>query len=314
MAEELPLVSIVTPSFNQGPFIEETILSVKNQTYPNIEHIVTDGGSTDNTLDILRKYEGIYNLHWVSEPDEGQSDAINKGWRRAKGEILGWLNSDDTYMPWAAEIAVESFSQYPDVSMVYGDAAIIDESGEVTRPQPGTEFSLKKLLCEGNIVPQQTAFFRKEVLDKVGYLDTKLFVEMDYDYWIRIALKLKAKYVPKLLASFRVCEGTKTVSLTYKAAPDFLYMFEKILSSPDLPEEAKALKRRAYSHAYYQAGLCYYAHRWMKESRRHLVKSAILYPPGFLRPMPLGYLVTALLGKRATELAVKIKSKLTGRH
>lgn len=113
MDKELPLVSIVTPSYNKGCFIEETILSVKNQTYPYIEHIVMDGGSTDGTLDILRKYAN--NITWLSEPDEGQSDAINKGWRRAKGQILGWLNADDTYMPWAVQTAVEFLAENPDV-------------------------------------------------------------------------------------------------------------------------------------------------------------------------------------------------------
>ncbi len=120
MTGELPLVSIVTPSLNQGRFIQETILSVKDQTYPNIEHIIVDGGSTDGTLDIIKKYEGTYKMRWVSEPDSGQSDAINKGWRMAKGEILAYLNSDDTYMPWAVETAVELFSEHPDVAIIVG--------------------------------------------------------------------------------------------------------------------------------------------------------------------------------------------------
>ena len=126
MKEELPLVSVVTPSYNKGAFIEETILSVKNQTYPRIEHIIIDGGSTDNTIDVIKKYEGTYNMHWVSEPDNGQSDAVNKGWRMARGEILGWLNSDDTYMPWAVETAVKFLTGHPNVSVVYGNCNIIN--------------------------------------------------------------------------------------------------------------------------------------------------------------------------------------------
>src|SRR4030042_1306962 len=118
MNDEDPLVPIVPPSLNKGRFIEETILSIKNQTYPRIEHIVIDGGSTDETLDILKKYSN--SLIWISEPDKGQSDAINKGWRMAKGDILGWLNADDTYMPWAVETAVRFFAENPDVGMVYG--------------------------------------------------------------------------------------------------------------------------------------------------------------------------------------------------
>ena len=140
MPQELHLVSIVTPSLNQGRFIEETILSIKNQSYPNIEHIIVDGGSTDNTLDIIKKYDGTYNMRWLSEPDEGQSDAINKGWKMSKGEIIAYLNSDDTYMPRAVETAVKFLTEHPDISMVYGGFNYIDEHGEVIRQSTAGEY------------------------------------------------------------------------------------------------------------------------------------------------------------------------------
>jgi glycosyltransferase involved in cell wall biosynthesis len=165
MDEKLPLVSIVTPSYNKGTFIERTVLSVKNQTYPRVEHIVIDGGSTDGTLDILRKYSD--SCLCISEPDKGQSDAINKGWRMARGDILGWLNADDTYMPWAVETAVKLLSENPDVAMVYGRCNIIDEHDKVTGEHFATEFDLADMLCYRVGVPQQAAFFRKRVLDEV---------------------------------------------------------------------------------------------------------------------------------------------------
>ena len=129
-----PLVSIITPSFNKGPYIEETLQSVRNQTYPHIEHIVIDGGSTDETLPILEKYSG--DIVWISEPDKGQSDAINKGWRRSHGEIIVYLNADDTYLPDAVEIAVNYFLQHPETGMIYGDGILSDEKGRFLRNLP----------------------------------------------------------------------------------------------------------------------------------------------------------------------------------
>src|SRR4030042_2589290 len=138
MDNELPLVSIVTPSYNKARFIEETILSVKNQTYPRIEHIIIDGGSTDGTLDIIRKYSD--SLTWISEPDKGQSDAINKGWKMSKGEILAYLNADDTYMPRAVETAVKFLADNMDVGLVYGECNIINEHGKVIGKYVADEF------------------------------------------------------------------------------------------------------------------------------------------------------------------------------
>lgn len=128
MSDKCPLVSIVTPSYNQGRYIEKTIRSVLNQDYPDLEYIVVDGGSTDHTLDILRKYEG--RIRWVSERDGGQSEAVNKGFRMSRGEILGWLNSDDTYCPGAVRQAVTFLMEHPSVAMVYGDGYEIDEQGK----------------------------------------------------------------------------------------------------------------------------------------------------------------------------------------
>ncbi|PTL36668.1 hypothetical protein CLG94_03015 [Candidatus Methylomirabilis limnetica] len=206
-----PLVSIVTPSYNQGRFIEETILSVLTQDYPNIEYIVIDGASTDNTLDILKKYEG--RLTWISEPDLGQSHAINKGFRMAKGEILAWLNSDDTYLPGAIGKVVQHFQANPAAMMVYGEGYLIDEHSRIKQRFPYTEeFNLWKLIYLWDNILQQTAFFRGQIFDHIDLLDENLHYGMDWDLWIRIGKKFRVDYIPEYLGNLREYSEAKTFS------------------------------------------------------------------------------------------------------
>ena len=305
------MVSIVTPSYNKGSFIEETILSVKNQTYPHIEHIVVDGGSTDETLDILRKCDD--SLIWISEPDEGQSDAINKGWRRAKGEILAYLNADDIYMPWAIQTAVEYLVENPDVGMVYGGCNLINERGQVAGQYPTKEFELRQILCGFCIVPQPSVFLRRAVLDEVGYLDTNLHMAMDLDLWIRIGLKFKVQYIPQVLASFRCYPSTKSSSNTSGFWHDRFTILDKTFSNPDLSDKTRALRNRAYRYAHFEMGLGYYRNRQMKEARRHLIKSIILSPRHFKEPVVAMISAESGFGKTAITVASSWKSRYKAR-
>lgn len=310
MQQEYPLVSIVTPSLNQGRFIEETILSIKNQSYPNIEHIIVDGGSTDNTLDIIKKYVGSYNMQWISEPDEGQSDAINKGWRISKGEIIAYLNSDDTYMPWAVDTAVKFLIEHPDVAMVYGDCNIIDDRSVVVGQCRTTEFDLGKMLCGLHGIPQPATFLRISVIDKIGYLNTNLHYAMDYDYWIRIGLKLKICSIPQVIANFRMYSGSKSVSEKEKILDDLLYILNKFFVDPALPPKIKAVKQQAYSRLHLKIGLHYRSKRQMGQTRKHLLNAILRYPPILMRTFVIGYLVTSLLGERVTNLSISLKRTL----
>jgi len=210
MSDE-PLVSIVTPSLNQRTFIEATIESVLSQDYPNIEYIVIDGGSTDGTLDVLRKYEG--RLRWTSEPDGGQSAAINKGFRQARGDILAWLNSDDTYLPGAIRTAVDHLVLHPGCAMVYGEGYVIDEQGGTTHRFPATEpFNLWKLVYVIDYILQQTAFFRRSAVEVVGYLDERLHWSMDWDLFIKIGKRYRVDHIPRDMANLREHRSAKTMS------------------------------------------------------------------------------------------------------
>jgi len=182
--DDLPLVSIITPSLNQGRFIRGTIESVLSQDFPRLEYIVMDGGSTDDTLEILRSYSG--RLIWNSAPDLGQAGAVNTGFRLAKGEILGWLNSDDTYHPGAVKAAVEHLATHPDTAVVYGEAYYIDEKNAVIGTYPTEDFSLDRM-AEACLICQPTAFIRRAALNAVGLLDSTPRHRMDYDFWIRLS-------------------------------------------------------------------------------------------------------------------------------
>lgn len=204
----LPLVTVVTPSFNQGRFIEDTIQSVLTQDYPRLEYLVMDGGSTDQTLEVLRRYEG--RLHYVSERDRGQSHAINKGLHRSNGEIVAYLNSDDTYLPGAVSAAVDALRQNPGSPMVYGEGYHVDEVGKVLERYPTEPFSLQRLR-ETCFICQPTTFVRHDALRSVGYVNESLHFCMDYDLWIRLATRGAPIYVPQFLANTRLHTDTKTL-------------------------------------------------------------------------------------------------------
>lgn len=206
--QPLPTVTVVTPSYNQGRFIRETIDSVLSQDYPAIEYMVIDGGSMDDTVSILKSYGS--RVSWISELDRGQSEAINKGWKRATGEILAWLNSDDIYLPGAISTAVAYFRSHPDVALVYGDGFHISEEGQALGRFPSEPFS-KDRLKETCFIAQPATFVRRSVIEEVGFVEESLRYCMDYDLWIRISKRYRLQYVPIPMASIRLHKDCKTV-------------------------------------------------------------------------------------------------------
>jgi glycosyltransferase involved in cell wall biosynthesis len=207
-----PRISIVTPSFNQGSFLEHTIQSVLNQNYPNLEYIIVDGGSTDGSVDVIKKYDSKL-AYRVSEKDKGQSDAINKGFRRATGEILAWLNSDDCYLPGTLERVADFFSSHPAVDLMYGDLLLIDVSGNILGIRRVVPYNYTLALYGLSTVPQPSAFFRRRALDVVGLLDEELHYQMDTEFFLRFGKRgLNVKHLPVPLAMFRLHAQSKTVS------------------------------------------------------------------------------------------------------
>jgi glycosyltransferase involved in cell wall biosynthesis len=222
----LPLVSIVTPSYNQARFLELSIRSVLEQDYPNIEYILIDGGSTDGSRDIIHRY-GDRLAWWVSEKDKGHADALNKGFSHAKGEILAWLNSDDTYYPGAISDAVASLQAHVEVGMVYGDADLTDEQGNVIGHFASRQTDYQKLLRGSVHIPQATTIFRADLLNQVGPLSLSLFYAFDYDLWVRLAKVSKILYVPHKWATFRLHGEGKSVINDDLCYPDMLTVYAR---------------------------------------------------------------------------------------
>jgi glycosyltransferase involved in cell wall biosynthesis len=210
-----PLISIVTPSLNQASFIEGAIQSVLQQKGVPLEYIVVDGGSLDRTLEILRNYGS--DLKWISEPDKGQADAVNKGFRLTRGAILGWLNADDLYCPGVLSKVVKQFKDDSDLMMIYGDAHHVDAEGGFLEKYPSDEFRLESLAFHCFIC-QPACFFRRSLVETAGYLDVRLNYALDLDLWIRLGTlqkqnpRWKFRYVRELFALTRMHRDNKTLS------------------------------------------------------------------------------------------------------
>ena len=217
---KLPQISIITPSFNQAKFIEETLLSVLDQNYPNLEYIVIDGGSTDGTLNILEKYKD--RLVWISEPDLGQANAINKGLKQAGGDVVAFLNSDDLYLPGTLDAVGQYFSTNPHASWLTGFCRNTDENGREIRKfirlyknlwlNFGNNYQSLLVL---NFISQPSTFWRHAVMRDVGYLNEELHYTLDYEYWLRIGKKHKLHILHQNLSSFRIHSHSKSGTTTH---------------------------------------------------------------------------------------------------
>lgn len=221
------MISIITPSYNQGNFIERTIQSVLLQNSPHLEYVVMDGGSTDNTLEILKRYAD--RLRYVSERDKGQSHAVNKGLQMTSGDIIGWLNSDDVYYPHAFTLVEKFFAEHPDIDVIYGQANYIDDKDQILEPYMTEAWDIERLkqIC---FLAQPAVFFRRRVVERFGMLNENLNYCMDYDFWLRLALGgVKFAYLPQVLAAYRLYPGTKTVSSAAKAQEESMAMLHRQL-------------------------------------------------------------------------------------
>ncbi len=217
-----PLFSIITPSFNQAKFLRRTIESVLMQDIPNVEYIIMDGGSTDGSQAIIKEYEDQL-AYWESAPDKGQTDALNKGFNRARGKYLAWINSDDVYHPGAFAEAAKYLDAHPEVGMVYSDCTFIDAEGREIGQFPAAQTNYERLRRGYVHIPQQASFFRADLWQKVGPLDPSFYFAMDYDLWVRLAKEAPLVYLPGWTwASFRLHGAAKTIEADSRCWPEML--------------------------------------------------------------------------------------------
>jgi glycosyltransferase involved in cell wall biosynthesis len=243
--EYRPLVSVVTPSYNALPFLRETIESVRNQDYPWIEHIVVDGNSEDGTQEVLRAYP---DLIWISEADKGQSDALNKGFRRASGEIIGWLNADDNYQSGAVSVAVEYLVRHPDADLVHSDLLVIDEHSQPLGISKSRSFELIAHLFE-NHIKQPTVFMRRSVVEALGGVDKNLHYVMDRELWLRAGRRFQMHYLDgHILAQFRKCPGTKSYEQTPLFHEEWLGVLRCAVEESLLDVVPNSVVQRAIRH------------------------------------------------------------------
>ena len=247
-----PKISVVTPSYNQGIFVEETIRSVLLQGYPNLEYIIIDGGSTDDSVDIIQKYQKWLS-YWVSEPDAGQADAVNKGWVLSNGSILGWLNSDDTFSENALMQVAHAFTNDQTILMVYGNCAEIDRCGNYLNTKRMESYNLEQLV-KGKQMGQPAVFVARSAASEVGYLDAKKQWALDTDFflrfWVRYPIETTA-HIPEVLANSRVYETTKSNTGVHRIAMERRATLDNLFETGQFDSRLRHLRRKAYASTYW---------------------------------------------------------------
>lgn len=251
-----PGISIIIPSYNQARFLEEAILSVLNQGYPELELIIMDGGSTDGSRSIIERYAPRF-AHWESQPDRGQSHAINKGFAIASGQIIAWMNSDDIYHPLALKKAAEIFVSHPGSSAVIGECGQMTEDGPLLNVRPAVDFNAERIVKGGMIPGQPAVFLSAEVFKKLGGLREDLNYILDWEYWLRIGFEYpgKEQTVNEILAVERIWSGRKTLEKAGKeSAQERRKVIGDYFERPDLPSHWIDLRALAYSETFWRQG------------------------------------------------------------
>ena len=244
----MTLVSIVTPSFNQASYLEQTMQSVLDQDHADIEYLVIDGGSTDGSVDIIKRYASRL-AYWVSEKDTGQADAINKGMARTKGEIVAWLNSDDYYLPGAVSAAVKAFDENPEVVLVYADMLAVDQNGQTFNTLRYRQLTIEDLLCF-QIIGQPAVFMRRAAFEKAGGLDLSYHFLLDHQLWLRIACFGKILHIPQAWAAARYHPAAKNRAHAAAFGQEAFRILEFVERDTNLAPTLANIKRRATASAH----------------------------------------------------------------
>jgi glycosyltransferase involved in cell wall biosynthesis len=245
---KLPLVTVITPSFNQAEYLEGTIQSVLSQGYPNLEYLIVDGGSTDGSQAIIQKYASRL-AGWICEPDRGQADGVNKGLALAHGDIIGWVNSDDLYLPGAIQGALEAFQAHPEAGMVYSNVRAIDGQGRTTNLMRYGDWGLEDLMTF-HIIGQPGVLMHHEALKKAGYLDLNYHYMLDHHLWLRLAQVAPMVHVDSVWAAGRFHEAAKNVAQAARFGQEAYAIAEWMKAQPSLASRYARLEKRIWAGAH----------------------------------------------------------------
>jgi len=278
-----PKITVVTPSFNQGVFLERTLQSVLRQNYPNLEYFVFDAGSTDETVTVLKKYDRELTF-WSSERDRGQSDAISKGWTMATGDILAWLNSDDFYYPKALETAAQIFDSSPNLMMLCGTVALVDEKERLIRLKEPPRLDPEMLLRWSNLPSQPGVFIRREVYERLGGPRLDLHYVMDWELWLRVCLHFPPHaigFTNRVVAADRQWAGTKTLTARGEDAREVRRILSEMFSDSKLSERYKQIERPALARAWWRQSKGELDHGLRRSALSSLGRALLLCPTAF---------------------------------
>ena len=307
------LVSIITPSYNQAKYLEQTIQSVLNQDYPRIEYIVVDGASKDGSVDIIKKYADRL-TYWESKKDKGQADAINKGFTHATGEIIAWLNSDDYYLPGAVRAAVKVFEENPDVVLVYGDMLAVDENSTTFNTLTYKQLTLEDLFCF-QIIGQPAVFMRRSALQKTSGLDLTFHFLLDHLLWIKIAKQGKILHVSQTWAAARYHAEAKNVAKAAEFGLEAFRILETIAQDKDLAKALLDVDRRAHASAFRVDARYLLDGGLPAKALRQWFRALFIHPPTALTRMNI-FVSSVLnilgLDKLREAVLVRRKKNLTG--
>lgn len=308
----MTLVSIITPSYNQSKYLEQTIRSVLEQDYPRMEYIVIDGASADGSVEIIKKYAGRL-AHWESVKDNGQADAINKGFGRATGEIIAWLNSDDYYLPGTVSTAVKVFEENPDVVLVYANMLAVDESGQTFNTLTYKQLTLEDLLCF-QIIGQPAVFMRRSALQKTSGLDLTFHFLLDHLLWIKIAKHGRILHVNQTWSAARYHAEAKNVAKAAEFGREAFRILETIAQDKDLAATLHKIDRRAHASAYRVDARYLLDGGLSGKALSAWFRALFIYPPVALKRMNI--FVSAVLnifglGKLRAAILVRRKKNLS---
>ncbi|MEK7580861.1 MAG: glycosyltransferase family 2 protein [Patescibacteria group bacterium] len=279
-----PLVSIITPSYNSGLFIEECVQSILVQDYPNIEHIIQDGASTDNSVKILKKYSSPKyrdKIRWISKKDNGPVDAYNQALLRSRGEIILFLGADDILIPSAVSLGVGNMAKFPEAAVIYGDEYIIDEKSRILKTFTPRSYSFTKLLCLELVIPTEASFIRRSVFEKVGFhLDKSLKNAPDYELWLRIGSKFPMRHVGGFVTRYRwhTQSQSRSPNLLNNFVREKKRVMDRFFLSSSSPKRIKSLKRRAYIGLYFWAATMQISYGAKYRAVKNLAR-ALLFDP-----------------------------------